>query len=111
MQKTSLSPEGMKGDVLETSAIRNTDEDVQPLGDSQYVRLSIKLQAGRYVWCHPLRPSEKSGVDCDRSQSKPDFLDGHLPRHISMASRYPCGPSHVNTTVVTCNPIAKFVLR
>ena len=33
--QTSLSLEGMKEDVLETSAIRNTAEDVWPLGDSQ----------------------------------------------------------------------------
>jgi len=111
MRKTSLSLEGMKEDVLETSAIRNTAEDVRPLGDPQHGRLSTKLPTGRYVRRHPLRPSEKSGVDCDRSQSKPDFLDGHPPRHISTASRYPCGPSHINTTVVTRNPIAKIVLR
>ena len=79
MQKTSLSLEGMKEDVLETSAICNMAEDVRPLGDSQRGRLSTKLPTGRYVRRHPLRPSEKLGVDCDRSQSKPDFLDGHPP--------------------------------
>ena len=39
------------------------------------------------------------------------FLMDTPPRHISMASHYPCGPSHTNMTVVTCNPIAKIVLR